>query len=639
MNCLIKRFPPLADRPAKHRSSEKRIICLICKTLFCALPLLLLALSSCEKDFSDPVSVQPKTYPAVPDKVNARVGDKVVLLQWYHTSLETIEEFRIYRKDSLLTELALLASCDTLAFTDSNVRNGMAYSYCITAVNELGYEGPPSSEIIASPGVYSVSINNGLDCTREAQVTLNIIGPIGAHLMQINNDSLAPVTSWIPFASTRQWSLSEEDGLKRVFVDFCDLDGNRSAGTIFDEIILDTQAIIYSFTTSIVANQAQSGDTIHFRLQSAEAFGYASLSIGTSVNKRLYDNGTHGDEAANDGIYSLDFIVPPYLQLENAAIIGKFSDRLGNIAEEVTASETLSIFSVPTPVELFDPEPSKERADAVQLAWTVCSDSDFLNYRLYRSTDPRMQEMVSLVAITTDRAQTVKIDSLLQPQVDYYYSVWVTNQQGLTRASNIAKIRLANFMPPAAVELYPPVLTEAGDVALSWEISSATDFASYRLYRSTTDVMTVPIYVAANKSITYYLDSNLQSETLYHYRIEVHNERGLFSGSEMRSILTPVNQPPAAVQLAVPTAILPGSLQLVWSRNRDSDFDSYRLYRSTTAAISTEAAPVAILSTQDSNTTIDQGLESAKTYYYMMVVYDKEGSATPSNIVSGQTLP
>ncbi len=603
---------------------------------------LFLIVSSCGKDFNDPVSVHPTVYPQAPLGITAQVADNTVFLSWSYRSLQESAAFNIYRRDTLLTEMALLSHCDSLVFIDTEVRNGMPYTYCITAVNSDQYEGPPSAEIVATPGVYSISINNGAEFAKTADVNLNIIGPAGAQLMQIENDTLPHGASWLPFVSTKQWTLSQGDGNKRIYVIFRDADGNQSTTGIHDDIILDSHAAISSFRIAIETDYMLAGDTLRVTLVAGEPYGTASFDIGNLIlNKRLFDDAIQGDELADDGTYTLDYVIPPYLDVQNAAIIGKFTDRLGNVAENVQANKTLTIRSLPTPVELFTPEPVQGKEGAVQLAWTICQDGDFLNYRLYRSTDPLLKKNATLVRICTEQTQTACLDSLLEPKIDYYYRVLVSDQQGLSSASNIVRVQLPDFYPPQSLELYTPVLTEAAEVAISWQTATSTDFASYRLVRSTTPALTatVPIFYTNDRRVSFYLDTDLKCETTYYYRLYLFNERGVATGSNIQSVVTPANQPPQAVQLAAPVATVAKSLQLVWSRNRDSDFDSYRLFRSTTPIIDTAQAPVTIINIQDTNSFTDQGLASAKVYYYQIFVYDSQGSNTGSNLVSGQTLP
>ncbi len=219
-----------------------------------------------------------------------------------------------------------------------------------------------------------------------------------------------------------------------------------------------------------------------------------------------------------------------------------------------------------------------------------------------------LKKKATLVRICTEQTQTACLDSLLEPKIDYYYRVLVSDQQGLSSASNIVRVQLPDFYPPQSLELYTPVLTEAAEVAISWQTATSTDFASYRLVRSTTPALTatVPIFYTNDRRVSFYLDTDLKCETTYYYRLYLFNERGVATGSNIQSVVTPANQPPQAVQLAAPVATVAKSLQLVWSRNRDSDFDSYRLFRSTTPIIDTAQAPVTIINIQDTNSFTDQ---------------------------------
>lgn len=96
--------------------------------------------------------------PSPPENLSVAPGDKIAYLRWQSPSNNggsDITEFRIYR--SLSTgNGALIASVSFDAFTynDSNLTNGTAYYYYITAVNDNG-EGERSNQISVRPAMTS----------------------------------------------------------------------------------------------------------------------------------------------------------------------------------------------------------------------------------------------------------------------------------------------------------------------------------------------------------------------------------------------------------------------------------------------------------------------------------------------------
>lgn len=98
--------------------------------------------------------------------------------------------------------------------------------------------------------------------------------------------------------------------------------------------------------------------------------------------------------------------------------------------------------------------------------------------------------------------------------------------------------------------------------------------------------------------------------------------------------------PPAAVELGTPVPLSESEIALSWSRNNDSDFSAYKLYRSYVPGVdgSSEKELIGDFSDQASTEFTDTGLEPGETYYYAVYVVDRAGLTTISNEVAGTTL-
>ena len=83
--------------------------------------------------------------------------------------------------------------------------------------------------------------------------------------------------------------------------------------------------------------------------------------------------------------------------------------------------------------------------------------------------------------------------------------------------------------------------------------------------------------------------------------------------------------PPSSVTLAV-GLVDTATAHLSWTRNEDSDFDSYRIYRSVSQGIESpeDFLAIAIISSQG-ETSYDDHLTTAGTYYYRLFVFDTGG--------------
>jgi formylglycine-generating enzyme required for sulfatase activity len=94
-----------------------------------------------------------------------------------------------------------------------------------------------------------------------------------------------------------------------------------------------------------------------------------------------------------------------------------------------------------------------------------------------------------------------------------------------------------------------------------------------------------------------------------------------------------------AVLLKSPSSITNSSMVLSWTKSEESDFASYKLYRSTSSRVSQSSTLVGAPIT--SNTAISKamtGLSAATKYYFKVYVCNTEGQCTGSNKVNGTTF-
>ncbi len=103
-----------------------------------------------ESKKSSTVSSTPMTVPDAPQNLQADSGNKYVNLTWsapVSNGGSEITEYRIYRNGTLLSTV----SGDKLWYNDTTVKNGVTYTYTVTAVNSVG-ESDKSNEVQATPG-------------------------------------------------------------------------------------------------------------------------------------------------------------------------------------------------------------------------------------------------------------------------------------------------------------------------------------------------------------------------------------------------------------------------------------------------------------------------------------------------------
>jgi len=627
---------------ARRKLSMMTILIL---TIVIGTPLLLL---NCQKQLKLPEGPDEINFPGSPAQVRAVVDDGSILLTWTMTDTNNVHCYHIYRKDTVAADMSLIDSCFAMTYLDKNVVNGRIYYYQITAVDKQGYESKRSEETNARPNIFDVIIEEGAEYTNKRMVTLKLIAPLGTKYMIIANDSSFSNASWEYYASAKDnWMLSQGDGLKSVYVKFRDSEENENKSLVYDTIILDTRAVINKVLENSNSQVKRPGQVIHFAIITGESEGNATIDIGTARQGiALFDDGTHGDSAALDGKYEIDYQIPSDLEVINAVITGHFTDRVNNVANDATAPGRVTIQRPPSAVHLSLLISSGGAEQSLELSWSQNQDNDFCSYRLFRSTTAGVDTSSLLLTTITDRTTTRYNDSDVKEDTTYYYKVFVYDNYGLNAASNEVQGKINHNEPPTPVTLYPinPIGNSTTSLNLSWSANQDVDFASYKIYRSDTagvnNATARLITTITDQNTTGFDDTGLQQDTEYYYRVYVYDTDGLSAGSNERKGKTNANEPPQPVTLYTPAPILNSwsALNLNWSRNQDGDFASYKIYRSDTAGLSNATATL-ITTITDQNTTSfdDTGLQQDTQYHYRIYVYDTGGLFASSNEDSAKT--
>lgn len=602
----------------------------------------------CDQELKELVAPDEKDFPGAPKNVTVMVADHKIHLSWEMSSEQGIAGYHIYRKDTISAEINLIDSTLIRQYIDKNVKNGKIYYYEISAVNLKGYEGKRSDMVSARPNVFSIIIENGEEYTNKKSVTLKLTAPIGTKHMRIANDSLFTNSSWELYASTKNWSLSSGDGKKYVFVKFRDYEENETNVLIFDTIILDTKAVISQVTQNTNSQTKAPGQVIHFTVITGEVSGTATVDIGEQAkNIALYDDGSNGDTRANDGTYEVNYTIPSGVEVVNAIIIGHFTDRVGNVAQNVTAAGYVTIKQDPIAVTLYPPVQKGTDNKSLELYWSQSTESDFSSYRLYRKTAPGVDTSSTLITMITNIATTNFTDQDLNSNTDYYYRIFVFDHFGSSKGSNEVVGNIAvDTEKPTPVVLLPltPVENSLTSLKLTWSKNQDDDFESYRIYRAEApndvDSTSLVVEIIYDQNQTNYEDTELEEDTEYNYQIFVFDTDGNSAGSNKEKGKTNANESPSPVTLLKPTAVEGSTteLDLTWSKNDDEDFASYRIYRTEAPqAVDSSSFMVKIINDQNTTNYRDTELEEDSEYNYRVYVFDDDGKSSGSNTETGKT--
>lgn len=164
-----------------------------------------------------------------------------------------------------------------------------------------------------------------------------------------------------------------------------------------------------------------------------------------------------------------------------------------------------------------------DTAGTVTLEWEpYAGPAAFGEYRVLRQ-EADVATADTLVRLTDGWARSY-VDSLLDPDATYLYSVCVINTAGLESKSAVTRVGPVRFPPVEveSVEFRSPTAT----AALTWRPYRGPRFASYGILRSEPGLIPQVVAELADRTVIAYNDSGLEGNTPYTYVIAVRTESG-----------------------------------------------------------------------------------------------------------------
>lgn len=420
------------------------------KLLSIALLLTLVALSCTRQiDSKDPVRSLPDAGPT-PFNVQAAINNGSVDLSWDITDPGAVAKYRIYTYDTASGGYIITDSSTTQTARVENLGANHTYEFAVASVSADGLEGHKSERVTVRMTHYAITISGDVEYTRFIDVAVQTTTLSTTTHMMLSEDPNFADASFETFSANKSFRLSVGDGVKTVYARLQFSDGSVTGDPLSDDIILDSQASIESVDFTPSGQNFGVGDTIYFTLDAGEPDGNAWLSFTGVQRVNLYDDGSHTDGTAGDGVYTGFWVVPTVFNLASGIVTGIFTDRAGNSAQSATAAEALNIFTPPLAVNLSALAISTSE---ITLDWTKSTSSNFSAYRIYRSNSEGVDENDLLVESITDIDSMSFTDSILTAGTEYFYRIYVFNNTGLFTGSNEVSATTLSPAPTGSTDL------------------------------------------------------------------------------------------------------------------------------------------------------------------------------------------
>ena len=487
-------------------------------------------------------------HPSAPLNLMAASGTANVTLTWDPPASDggcTITNYSIYRGFWSGGETLLMTVGIVTTYLDTDVTNGVAYFYRVTATNAIG-EGPKSNEAMAVPSTLpsppTIVSATGID----GEVVLTIFPPADSGGLPI-----------ITYKMYRGTSPGGEVFIADIGTPSKHFDAGLTNGVMYYYTLSAVNAIGESNLSEEASAMPRALPSQPLNPQATAGFGQVQLTWQAPAKDggypitayKVYRGIVSGGETLlatlGDVLSYTDLAVtngPRYFYKVSATTeVGE-----GPQSTEVSATPMIPSAAPSPPQNLVALAGNAQ----VALAWdTPASDggSPVTGYSLYRGTAAGGEVFIRTVGDILSYTDT----GLTNGQT-YYYEITASNLAGESGRSNEVSAR------PAMVPGQPTGLVAVADTlqaTLSW-VAPANDGGSsitnYIIYRGATSGSETMLATVGN--VLSYVDTNVVGGHAYYYRVSAVNAIGAGPQSVEASVTIspPPNLPPTCSITAPP---------------------------------------------------------------------------------------
>ena len=271
-----------------------------------------------------------------------------------------------------------------------------------------------------------------------------------------------------------------------------------------------------------------------------------------------------------------------------------------------------------TPITPATPIAATQSDSAISITWSAVADAT--HYKLYRSAT----RGGSFTQIGGDITATDYVDdSDLAANTTYYYQLASCNNNGCSDRSREVPATTAPATPSK------PTAAAQNDGAISITWSAVAGAMHYKLYRATVSGGSLTP-IGGEIATTEYVDSGLDANTSYYYRLESCNDNGCSDRSREVSAMT---YPAAPDAPEIPTADTQSDSEIEIRWSEVARAMHYKLYRSTVSGGSYSQTGGDIAATRYR----DSALSVKTAYYYQLEACNSGGCSGRSPEVAAST--
>ncbi|MBK1972867.1 fibronectin type III domain-containing protein [Campylobacter sp. TTU-622] len=269
---------------------------------------------------------------------------------------------------------------------------------------------------------------------------------------------------------------------------------------------------------------------------------------------------------------------------------------------------------------------------SIGFEWDPLYDQNIAGFYLYRASDS--EPNFKIVATIKDKFQTHFVDTKLDPNTKYFYSLRSFNDQG--HISEEGKVIEVYTMPRLEKIPFAEAITNLPNrIKLIWRPHPDLRVNFYIIERMKEgEGEFKKIAEVKNRLNAEYIDDNLKPNENFTYRIFALSFDGV--KSEPSDILNSNSKalPPEVTSLSASFDQV-NKILLNWDKSDYKDFSYYKIYSTSSSFL-----PYTLLAKTQDNNYEDIVNGKNKSKYYKVTIVDKDGleSPMPKNAIEGKTL-
>lgn len=272
--------------------------------------------------------------------------------------------------------------------------------------------------------------------------------------------------------------------------------------------------------------------------------------------------------------------------------------------------------------------------NAIAFEWKSLEDARVKGIYVYKqSLNTKEKQKHKLYSTIKNRFVTHYVDNNVVPNTRYVYSFKTYSKNAQSLSSDAIAVKSLNIL-----ESVPWAYIVTGmprSAKLIWRPHTNNRVSSYIIERRAVDEdIYKQIAEVKGKLSAEYIDTNLEDNKMYLYKIRVKTYDGILS-SASKILKTKTKVLPKVITNIKVSTNLPKKIKLTWDKSNEKDFHQYYVYR-----CEIDEDEYVLIATLYNNEFVDKINEDAKQYKYRISAVDVDGleSKYESTTTMGSTL-